>query len=258
MARKRLPMSQVKEILRLLRVQKQSVRATSRALGVSVGVVSKVSNRATAQGLTWAMASELSEAEVAARLYGRGAAAGAQRPEPDPVAMHKALMGLGVTLELLHLEYLAEHPAGLKYTAFCDRYRKWKKRCRVTMRQPHKVGENAFIDFSGKRPHYFDATRSWACGPRTHGALPALSLGLVGSEVALEPSVRSAPVHLEIFVMVVLGEDAEEMVSSVMRKTDIQSVRKAEEEPPEPSTEDHVEAAKALRRAGYRGPGGER
>jgi len=158
MARKRLPMSQVKEILRLLRVQKQSVRATSRALGVSVGVVSKVSNRATSQGLTWAMASELSEAEVAARLYGRGAAAGAQRPEPDPVAMHKALMGLGVTLELLHLEYLAEHPTGLKYTAFCDRYRKWKKRCRVTMRQPHKVGENASIDFSGKRPHYFDTT----------------------------------------------------------------------------------------------------
>lgn len=64
--------------------------------------------------------------------------------------------------------------------------------------------------------------------------------------------------RLEMFVVVVLGEDAEEMVRSVMRKTKKESVRKVDEEAPEPSTEDHVEAAKALRRAGYRGPGGER
>lgn len=158
MARKRLPMSQIKEILRLLWEQKQTVRATSRALGVSVGVVSKVSNRAKLAKLTWDDLASESEAEIAARLYGRSAPAGAERPEPDPVEMHKELMKTGVTLELLHLEYLEQHPAGLKYTAFCDRYRAWRKRRGLTMRQPHRAGDNVFIDFSGKRPSYTDRT----------------------------------------------------------------------------------------------------
>lgn len=159
MARKRLPMSQVKEILRLRWAQELSTRATARALGVSLGQVSKIAQRAALQGLTWETAAELPEAELAERVYGRGAPSGASRHEPDPVEIHKALMsGVGVTLELLHLEYLAEHPTGLKYTAFCDRYRAWKKRRNVTMRQPHRAGENAFTDFSGKRPHYVDPT----------------------------------------------------------------------------------------------------
>jgi len=47
-------------------------------------------------------------------------------------------------------------PTGLKYTAFAGRYRRWKKRCGVTMRQPHKAGDNVFVDLSGKKPFYFD------------------------------------------------------------------------------------------------------
>ena len=154
--RKRLPMSQVKEILRVLWEQKQSVRATARSVGVSVGVVSKIHKRALAQGLSWEVVAELPEPELRDRIYGRGAPAGAVRHEPAPAQMHQALMSPGVTLELLHQEYLAEHPTGLKYTAFTDRYRTWKKKQRVTMRQTHKAGEKLFIDYSGKKAHYTD------------------------------------------------------------------------------------------------------
>ncbi|MGD0265302.1 MAG: hypothetical protein ABSD47_10205 [Candidatus Methylomirabilota bacterium] len=41
----------------------------------------------------------------------------------------------GVTLELLHLEYLEERLTGYRYTCFCDLYRRWLTRNRLPMRQ---------------------------------------------------------------------------------------------------------------------------
>jgi len=62
----------------------------------------------------------------------------------------------GVTLELLHLEYLQEHPDGYRYTAYVDRYRRWLKKRGLWMRQVHRAGEKLFVDYSGKRPHFVD------------------------------------------------------------------------------------------------------
>jgi transposase len=61
-----------------------------------------------------------------------------------------------VTLELLHLEYLEQHPQGLRYTAFCDTYRQWRAKAAVTMRQVHKAGEKCFVDYSGVLAKYID------------------------------------------------------------------------------------------------------
>jgi len=194
MARKRLPMNQVKEILRLLWAQKQSMRSVCRALGVSVGVVSKVSTRAKAAGLSWEAIADVDEGSVRARLYGPPVPLSSERPEPDPVAMHKELMRVGVTLELLHLEYLEEHPTGLKYTAFAGRYRRWKKRRGVTMRQPHKAGQNVFVDFSGKKPSYVDR----ATGERVEVELFVAALGASNLTYAEAVVSQSA----ELFVRV--------------------------------------------------------
>jgi len=153
---KRLPMNQAKEILRLVWTTTTSVRAIARALGISVGVVSKMRSRAEHQNLSWEQVEVMSEDELKARLYGRGKKPGKERPEPDLVELHKQMMRPGVTMELLHQEYLTEHPHGYKYTAFCNRYRAWKKKQKVSMRQPHKAGEKLFIDYSGKKPHYVD------------------------------------------------------------------------------------------------------
>jgi len=75
-------MRQIREILRLRRQQALSVRKTARALGVSVGVVSKTASRAQQADITWAVAEGM-VAEPAARqplaspraLYGDGRAA---------------------------------------------------------------------------------------------------------------------------------------------------------------------------------------
>lgn len=145
-------MRKIREILRLRWCLGYGVRQTAASVGVSTGIVSRTTTRAAAAGLTWDAAETLSEAELEQRLYGPAVPAGAPRAEPDIAWMESELRRPGMTLELLHLEYLAEHPSGLRYTAFCERYRRWKRRHRVTLRQPHKAGERLQVDYSGKRP----------------------------------------------------------------------------------------------------------
>jgi transposase len=118
--------------------------------------VQKTAARAVMAGLTWEAAEALDEATVEERLYGRPAKPGDDRPRPDPVYLHRELRRVGVTLELLHLEYLEAHPTGLRYTAFCDVYRRWLSKAGVVMRQVHKAGEKCFVDYSGARPSYID------------------------------------------------------------------------------------------------------
>ena len=80
----------------------------------------------------------------------------------------------GVTLELLHLEYLEQQPDGYRYTQFCEIYRQWLSRQRLSMRQVHRAGEKLFVDYSGKKPCIWDAqtgeriqsSSSWRCWAR--------------------------------------------------------------------------------------------
>ncbi|MBX3245773.1 MAG: IS21 family transposase [Myxococcales bacterium] len=150
-------MRKTKEILRLRWQQGLSVRDTSKSVGVSTGVIDKTVCRARSAGLTWEAIEGLEEDELEVRLYGTGPKKpGAARPMPDPLHMHKELRKQGVTLELLHLEYLEEHPDGYRYTAFCDVYRRWLALRPLSMRQVHKAGEKTFVDYSGKKPSIVD------------------------------------------------------------------------------------------------------
>jgi hypothetical protein len=101
-------------------VLKYGVRQTASSVDVSTGVVSRTTQRAHAVGLTWELAKALSETVLEERLYGRALPPGAARAEPDVAWMHAELKRPGMTLELLHMEYLAAHPNGLRYTAFSD------------------------------------------------------------------------------------------------------------------------------------------
>jgi len=72
--------------------------------------------------------------------------------------LHQELKRPGVTLQRLHLEYLAQHRDGYRYSQFCRHYERWVRTLRPTMRQVHRAGEKAFVDFSGKRPMITDPT----------------------------------------------------------------------------------------------------
>ena len=156
MPNERLAMRKVREILRRKHELGLSYREVAEGLGVSIGVVSKVVNRAARAGLTWKEAAGMAEDEVEVRLYGRGKPAEGERPKADPVWIHTELKKAGVTLELLHLEYLQEEPNGYRYTQFCEHFRQWLDRRRFSMRQRHVAGERAYVDYSGKKPSLVD------------------------------------------------------------------------------------------------------
>ncbi len=147
-------MHQVREILRLRWVLGLGVRQAAASAGIGRSVVSKTALRAETAGLDWGAVEALSDQELERRLYGVPSALAAGRAEPDPIYLHTELHRPGVTLLLLHLEYLREHADGYRYTAFCDRYRAWLHRRGLSMRQVHLAGEKTFVDYSGKRPSF--------------------------------------------------------------------------------------------------------
>lgn len=156
MATERLSMRKAREILRLKWVLGRTHREAARSLGISAGVVGEMLRRARDVGLDWAAVEAISDEELERRLYGPRSEKVRRKDMPDPVSMHTELRRAGVTLALLHLEYLEKHPDGYRYSAFCQHYRRWLKTCRLSMRQVHRAGEKAFVDYAGKRPHFVD------------------------------------------------------------------------------------------------------
>jgi transposase len=150
-------MRKTREILRQKWLLELSHREVARSLGLSAGAVHGAVARARAAKLDWAAVSTLSDDELEARLYGSPPDASSARPLPDFAELHVERKKPGVTLELLHLEYLERYPGGYRYTQFCDHYRAWLATRRLTMRQEHRAGEKLFVDYSGKRPHIVDA-----------------------------------------------------------------------------------------------------
>jgi transposase len=102
-------------------------------------VPSAVIARAIAAGLDWPAVQALTDDALEAKLYPSVAAA-SERAMPDCAYIHVERRKTGVTLELLHLEYLEKHPNGYRYTQFCERYREWLDKRHLTMRQEHRAG----------------------------------------------------------------------------------------------------------------------
>ena len=150
-------MRQIRDILRQKWALGLSHRAVTQSLGVGLGTITSVLTRARAAGLDWPQVQALSDKAVESRLYGRPEVAGQrQRPAPDCAWIHAERRRPGVTLELLHLEYLERHPDGYRYTRFCDLYRRWLRRRRLSMRQVHRAGDKCFVDYAGQKPRLID------------------------------------------------------------------------------------------------------
>ena len=156
MATERLSMRHLREILRHKWVLGRSHREIARSVGVSSGTVSSAVSRARGVGLTWEAVVAMGDEALDERVNGPRGGGRDGRPLPDPAQMHVELRKVGVTLQLLHLEYLERHANGYRYTKFCAVYAEWLARRGPTMRQTHEVGDKLFVDYSGKKPHIVD------------------------------------------------------------------------------------------------------
>jgi transposase len=147
----RLPMRQIREVLRLHYSSGLSQHAIARSLGMSQGAVSKYLAAARRAGLTWPLSPELDDdIKLEALLFPPPPNLPVNsRPLPDWASLHRDLRRPGVTLNLLWEEYRAGAADGVGYSWFCDLYRAWTNRVTLVMRQVHIAGEKLFVDYSG-------------------------------------------------------------------------------------------------------------
>jgi len=154
-------MRKIKEILRLKLDARLSHEQIAAALGISKGVVTKYVGLASAAGLTLSQVQESDETQLQHRLAGPG-----KKPlnhvQPDFGRVHQELRRKGMTLVLLWEEYCTDHAdqQTYAYSQYCDKYNRFAKLLKRSMRQIHRAGEKLFIDFAGPTIPLTDGTRA--------------------------------------------------------------------------------------------------
>jgi transposase len=144
-------MRKIKEVLRL-QASGMSNRKIAVCCGVGRSAVAEYLHRAAAAGLRWPLPTELSDSAIEQRLFPPTSTNVIRdRTQPDWQWVHGELKRKGVTQFLLWQEYLEQHPSGYQYNWFCDRYRHWRGKLDVVMRQDHRTGEKLFVDYAGQR-----------------------------------------------------------------------------------------------------------
>jgi len=146
-----MSMRKIKEILRLGLGCGVSYTQIGKILKISKTTAGDCLKRATQAGLVWPQAGELSDEELEARLYPQGVNRSNTSAIPDWSYVHLELKKKGVTRHLLWQEYQESNPgSSLGYSQYCDLYRQWQSKSRLSMSQNHKAGEKLFVDFAGK------------------------------------------------------------------------------------------------------------
>jgi transposase len=143
-------MRKIRETLRLHHDSGLGQRPISRCLNISRTTVGDYLHRAKIAGLRWPLPESLTDQQLYNRLFPpAGSVSSSDRPLPDCAYLHTELKRKGVTLMLLWEEYLGEHPQGYRYSHFCEQYRQWTRKLKISMRQTHKAGEKLFVDYCG-------------------------------------------------------------------------------------------------------------
>ncbi len=150
-------MRRIREILRLRYEAGLTGRAIARAVGVSNSTVSGLFTRAELAGLTWPLPEGITDSELEERLYRDRYQAACDPREPDWAEVHEELRAhKHLTLRLVWTEYRRDHPDGYGYSWYAERYRAWRGRIDVVMRQHHRAGEKLFVDWAGDTLPYTD------------------------------------------------------------------------------------------------------
>lgn len=126
MPAKRLPMRQIRELLRLKHARQMSDRLIGDALGMGRTTVGDYLRRLALAGIGWPVPDELDDAALEARLFVKSVAK-RDCHEPDWSVIHRELKRPGVTQRLLWEEYRATEPPfqlpiNLLYYEVCDKF----------------------------------------------------------------------------------------------------------------------------------------
>lgn len=122
--------------------------------------VSEVFNIADEKGIHYDDVRSLEEAEVYRLFYPDKFANETMYGDPDYEHVHQELKRVGVTLKLLHEEYVERCEQNglipMGKTKFNEGYAEFTIANRLTNHLEHKPGERAEVDWSGPTMHYVD------------------------------------------------------------------------------------------------------
>jgi transposase len=155
MAQERLGVRSIREVLRLKFVLNRSDTEVAASVKCARSTVAECVRRAKTSGLiTFDDVSKLNDTELEARLYPKAhpsyVSGPDSRPLPNFSLLHAELKKRGnekLTLSLLWEEYKSDHPSGYQFTQFCEYYKRFLKTLSISMRQEHRAGEKAFVDY---------------------------------------------------------------------------------------------------------------
>ena len=151
MAKPRLSMRKIKEVLRLSYQCGLSARQVALSANVSRSTVKDYLVRAERTGISWPAAEDLSEQQIDERLFpSKPLDVCAPKALPDCDYIYQELKShkkFNLTLDLLWREYKEQYPDGYQYSQFCELYRRWRKKLDYSMRQDHRGGEKLFVDY---------------------------------------------------------------------------------------------------------------
>lgn len=151
-------MRKIQELLRLHFSAKLSQHKIAASLNLSVGVVNKYIKLAGQADLTWPLPDNLQdEAALKEALTATRKKATDVAPSLDFSAIHTELKQKAVTLQLLWEEYRITVENPYSYAHYCLLYRGWRKTQDYSLRQTHKAGEKAFIDYCGPTVDIIDS-----------------------------------------------------------------------------------------------------
>ncbi len=199
MAGKILPMSKVKQVLRLHRQgysKKKIYKCVDAAKNTVKGYLGQVKelNEPIDELL------KLEEHELEKKLHaGNPAYKEDERYEqlkPHLEYYAQELNRTGVTRKLLWEEYRQTFPNGYSYTQFCHHLQQYRKATNPSMVLTHNPGEKLFVDFAGKKLSYIN--------PET------------GEEVECEVLVACMPYSDYAFAMAIESQQVEDFIYALV------------------------------------------
>ena len=167
MARKRLSMRKIRDVLRLKYGLGRSNREIGAILPISHSTVGSYVRRAREAGVSWPPRTTWTTRgwrRRCIRRLRRRVFGGRSRTERTCTGSWRVTKG--VTLQFLWIEYREAHPDGYQYSRFCDRYREWRGRVDVVLRQVYRAGEKAFVDYAGPTVEVTDRRTGEGAGSR--------------------------------------------------------------------------------------------
>lgn len=154
-------MTDYRSILRL-HSQGHSQRSMERELNCSRHTISEALVQAAAAGLKWPLEDDVTNEDIQETLFPGRYAYASPYTVPDYQYIHEELAKKGVTLTLLWEEYCEKVRASggvpYMYTQFCEKYRRWARVTKATMRISHKPGDAMQVDWAGDPLYITDPT----------------------------------------------------------------------------------------------------